>query len=74
MKAVKTLQKRAQWLEARCAVREASGQNAGYDESELSALKWAVLCINAAVQFGIGLPEALDPLEVQVEALGRVEI
>jgi hypothetical protein len=39
---LKSLQKRANWLEARCAIAASRGQRLDFDEGELSALKWAL--------------------------------
>jgi hypothetical protein len=36
------LERRADWLEARCAIAEARGERLDRDEAELSALRWAV--------------------------------
>ena len=70
---VKTIQKRIVFLEGRCAIRESEGKNAGWDESELSALKWAILCINAAVQFNIPIPDAEDLNKVKIDSLTKAE-
>ena len=39
---LRRLERRADWLEARCAIAQAQGQQLNLDEAELSALRWAV--------------------------------
>ena len=36
------LERRADWLEARCAIAQSRGRRLGLDEAELSALRWAI--------------------------------
>jgi hypothetical protein len=39
---LRRLERRADWLEARCAIAQSRGQYRDLDEAELSALRWAV--------------------------------
>ncbi len=36
------LERRADWLEARCAIAQSRGRRLDLDEAELSALRWAI--------------------------------
>lgn len=47
------LERRAVWLEARVAIREEAGKPAGHDLQEIAALRWAILCIQAAARKGM---------------------
>lgn len=47
-KAIHVLERRATYLEARAAIREAKGEPASFDDVEVAALRWAVFTIKLA--------------------------
>lgn len=51
-KALAVLERRANWLEARAAVRAFNRQPASFDDVEISALRWAVATIRTAIDAG----------------------
>lgn len=59
-RSVQVLHRRIVFLEARAAVMADKGVPTGFDDIESAAIKWAILCIDAARQWGVALPEAPD--------------
>jgi hypothetical protein len=39
---LRRLERRADWLQARCTIAQSQGRRLGLDEAELSALRWAI--------------------------------